>query len=190
MDKPAKMRLYDWFWNWALPMSPQEVQAVNQQIATDKEYQRLFALEAERIAADIAKTVAETALIEEANAKEREDALPWKLIGIAEFALQLRLGDEPVGQKTSIKSFVNLEESPSGRRRASFSSVRADTNSILNISHDGVKKFLESRPMYALYIIPWLAGHLDNKQLGKVNSDHVIDTVFITLRFSPGAKTS
>jgi hypothetical protein len=190
MNKPVKMRLYDWFWNWAMPLSPQEIQAVNQQIATDKEYQRLFALEAERIAADIAKTTAETALIEEANAKERGDALPWKLIGIAEFALQLRLGDEPAGQKTNIKTFANLEESPSGRRRALFNSVRADTNSILNISHDGVKRFIESRPTYSLYLTPWLNGHLDNKQLGKVNSDYVVDSVFISLRFSPGAKTS
>lgn len=179
-----KLRLYDRFWEWVIPMDREDVELHNAELAAMRQYERMMRAEAERLELENREAETRIALIEEENQRQRNQAKPYTAVARAEYALEMSLGKKAEGERTSAKVIVLLEEKyEGGPRQTSMSLIKAKTGSIIGEYHkQSVEEFIKARASWQLYVQPWLDGKLDTDDLK--NMATLVDDCCSSIRFT------
>ena len=169
-----KLRLYDRLLNWLHPVSPEEAAYLAQEVASLKQHERVLRAEAERLELENRAKAAEVALVEEANQRVRDTLNRMVVRGRAEYEFRSKINNT----WTEITAALTLSESKT-TRQVEFSLFNTKDHSLVHIDITNPRKFVETQPSYALWILPWMQSSLEIDDLTAMKADDCFKRFFV-----------
>lgn len=176
-----KLRLYDRFCNWVSPLSPDDVLYLNQERENLVQYERILKAEADRLELENRAKLAEVALVEEENTREREAMARMHVVARAEFGLQSKIKE----RWTPITCIVTLSQS-STARQLEYKVINRETLAVVQSEIGGTRTFVEHNANHEMFLTPWLQGTLDLEDLASMEPDNCFEEIAFVGGKKPG----